>query len=73
MSMKLIDTAPRGKVFAVVHLSHVAGPGMRVLEAGRFALHTDAQRAADRIDGRLNAAVVLAAREDRNPMHRSQP
>jgi hypothetical protein len=56
--------APRGKHFAVISMSHVAGGIPHMVVSSR--LHTalsDAQAEAARIDWRLSPSVVIVATE----------
>jgi hypothetical protein len=57
-------TAPRGKHFAVVCMSHVAGgkPHM-VVSSHLHAALADAQAEAARIDWRLSPSVAMVATE----------
>jgi hypothetical protein len=54
------DAPPRGKHFAVIRHSHVVGGKvLTVFEPGWYDKRSDAQKAADRIDARLQPVVIL--------------
>jgi hypothetical protein len=58
--------APRGKHFAVVHMSHVAGgnPLHMVVSSHLHTKLVDAQAEAARIDWRLSPSVAIVATEE---------
>jgi hypothetical protein len=69
------DEAPKGKAWAVVRMSHVAGPGpggvapFFVIQRPAYALKSEAERIASRIDKRLQPIISMidTATEDSAP------
>ena len=56
----LPERAPRGRAFAVTRLSHVAGPGIRIVNGTlRHDTLDTAITEAERVDLRLNPQIIL--------------
>lgn len=59
------DEAPKGKAWAVVRMSHVAGAGMDgrrpfvIVQRPSYTLKSDAERVAGHVDRRLQPSVEL--------------
>ena len=60
------EQAPRGRVYAVTRLSHVAGPTVKAVlhSTKRHELLKDAVAEAEAVDYRLNPTIILVEKED---------
>lgn len=60
MNARTVSIAPRGKVFKLVRMNHVAGGKvLPVLMPGRWLTRSDAESAATKVDARLQPTVIL--------------